>query len=110
MGTGHGDVHGERLKGRIWWCNHARRNETGVWHPDLHGFIRTDDGSLILVDIEGHSVPNSDDTERELRCTVRFHTDSPKFDWLNYAVAVVAGSFDPKAGASVFKVYEVVSE
>jgi hypothetical protein len=108
-GQGTGSVTGERLTGRLWWCNHARRNQAGVWHPDIHGFIRTEDEADILVDIEGYSVPNADDTEREFRCAVRFLTDHATYEWLNYLSAVAVGSFIPQSGEARFKAFEVVA-
>lgn len=76
-----------------------------MWHPNFHGFIATDDGAKILLDGEGYSVPNADDSERALTITLRFTTDDARYIWLNTAIVVLDGAFAPAQGRSETKGY-----
>ena len=48
FGYGKGTVRGSQLRGKGVWANHPRRREDGVWCPDCHGFITTDEGVKTL--------------------------------------------------------------
>src|SRR5881392_4277859 len=49
-----GTVTGPKLSGALRWANHARRREDGVWCPDLHGVVTTEDGTKVLINMEGY--------------------------------------------------------
>lgn len=57
FGVLEGAIRGHRLTGRLRWANHARRREDGVWCPDAHGVVTTEDGAQILVTMRGYNVP-----------------------------------------------------
>ena len=108
-GRGVGVVRGPQISGSMSWCNHARRDDAGAWHPDAHGVITTDDGAAILIDFEGHSVPGEGDAVRLLTCAARFQTDASTYAWLNHTVAVLLGEFTPSTGATKISVHAVTT-
>ncbi|MBI4415948.1 MAG: DUF3237 family protein [Euryarchaeota archaeon] len=95
FGSGDGEVRGERLRGRMVWSNHPRRREDGVWCPDCHGYITTEDGAQILVSIRGYSVrEETPDVRRAILTTVSFQASDPRYRWLNFVIGVGEGEIE----------------
>lgn len=89
-GGGDGTIEGERLRGRVQWLNMPHRRSDVVMLPHLHGRIRTDDDATILFFMEGRTPLTGDESgEQLLRLT--FHTDAPRYAWLNTAFTVAEG-------------------
>lgn len=57
FGVLEGAIRGPRLTGRLRWANHSRQREDGVWCPDAHGVVTTDDGAQILMAMRGYNIP-----------------------------------------------------
>jgi Protein of unknown function (DUF3237) len=95
FGHGTGTVTGEVLRGQLVWANYPRRREDGVWTPNLRGYIRTDDGSEILLSMHGQSIDQ--DCGRPLRAILarlEFTTEDPAYAWLNTCFVVGEGEID----------------
>jgi hypothetical protein len=54
-GEGDGLVKSDRLKGRARWVNHPHCRSDGVWLPNVHGVIQTEDGASVLFSLHGRT-------------------------------------------------------
>lgn len=112
--SGDGKVHGARIRGSLEWSNHPRRREDGVWCPDAHGYITTDDGVKILIAIQGLSIlEEGADVRRGIVARVSFQSSDPRYRWLNFILAVAEGEiqeFEQGDDRIRFKVYGCVNE
>jgi hypothetical protein len=111
FGQGEGQVTGRHLAGSLVWANHPRRREDGVWCPDLHGAITTDDGARILLTLQGYSLELDTPTvRRALVVAVRFAAQHERYRWLNSTLGVAEGEIDEETEAWWVEVYAVVNE
>lgn len=91
-GSGDGTIRGERLSGTMHWSNHPRRREDGVWCPDLNGYIVTEDGTKVLVAMEGFAVrEDTPEDRRAILASLTFQSSDPKYRWLNVVIGVGEG-------------------
>ena len=95
-GEGDGSFCGERLSGTARWVNHARHRSDGVNLPNVHGIIRTEEGSHVLFTFQGRTLPVVDDKRRQL-LAVLFEAEDERYAWLNSMVCVLEGLFVPEA-------------
>ncbi len=94
-GAGDGEVTGQRLNGKMVWSNHPRRREDGVWCPDVDGYIVTEDGARVLVEIRGYSVrEDTPEVRRAIVAGVGFRASDPKYRWLNVVIGVGEGEIE----------------
>ena len=89
-GEGDGWVKGERLKGTARWVNHPHCRSDGVWLPNLHGVIQTEDGAGVLFSLRGRTKFMADGKGNQL-LTVIFETEDERYQWLNDSICVLEG-------------------
>ncbi|HEX9531446.1 MAG TPA: DUF3237 family protein [bacterium] len=111
FGVLEGAIRGPRLTGRLRWANHSRQREDGVWCPDAHGVVTTDDGAQILMTMRGYNIPAKVSGERgSVVATCTFSSSEAKYRWLNNVIAVVEGTRDPERNETRLKAYACVNE
>lgn len=116
IGSGHGTVTGDRVKGTMSWslyagdCLYPRIRKGETVPDDLHlctlnpgGFIETHDGARIRFDGRGYGLRSRD--WYRLSATLTFATDAAEYEWLTNILAVMEGDFDEKAGRAIWHVY-----
>src|SRR5262249_23698613 len=83
-----------------------RWRSDGLYLPDGHGLIATDDGGHIMVRLGGFSIPAAGATGLfRLTHWMRFYTAAPEFSWLNETGAFGIGTFaDDQAHVRYFAV------
>ena len=89
-GEGDGWVKGERLKGTARWVNHPHCRSDGVWLPNLHGVIQTDDGASILFSLQGRTKFTAEGKGHQLSNTM-LQTGDERYQWLNDSICVLEG-------------------
>ena len=106
-GEGDGWVKGERLKGTARWVNHPHCRTDGVWLPNLHGVIQTDDRASVLFSLNGRTKFVANGQGHQL-LTVVFETGDERYKWLNDSICVLEGvieSFSMRA-----RVFQCINE
>jgi len=89
-GEGDGWVNGERLKGTARWVNHPHCRTDGVWLPNLHGVIQTEDGASILFRLQGRTKFMIEGQGHQL-LTVILQTGEEHYKWLNDSICMLEG-------------------
>ena len=69
-GEGDGWVKGEKLQGTLRWVNRPHCRTDGVWLPNLHGVIQTEDGASILFSLQGRTKFMADGKGHQLLTTI----------------------------------------
>lgn len=103
-----GTIQGEKLRGALRLTNHPRRRSDGAMLPDANGLIKTHDDALVLVSMQGRTVPTEAGGRQLL--SVLFETDDERYKWLNNTVCVLEGTFNPKTMSMRAKIYSCVSD
>lgn len=111
------------ISGEFRGANHPRRRVDRNFEMDLQGFIKTDDGALIMTDFKGYGRTHrqADEPGRRQVVGAAWHTsDTEKYRWLNDTVCAISGEVRAPAVPSesfrqgdvklVFDVAEVVWE
>ena len=87
---GEGTVSGKHFTGTAKWSNHPWRRPDGVWNPDMHGIITTDDAATLRFAFRGLSVPSPGPESRySFVASATFQADAEKYRWLNNVMGVV---------------------
>lgn len=89
-GEGDGWVKGKKLQGNARWVNHPHCRADGVWLPNLHGVIQTDDKATILFRLEGRTKFIEGGQGHQL-LTVVLETGDQRYRWLNDSLCVLEG-------------------
>lgn len=89
-GEGDGWVKGERLKGKARWANHPHCRSDGVWLPNLHGVIKTEDRASILFSLHGRTKFTAEGQGHQLLTTI-LETADERYKWLNDSICVLEG-------------------
>ncbi len=112
FGGGEGIVSGNVLRGSFRWTNFPRRREDGVWTPNVHGAIKTDDGVDIVVSLRGQSVEEVAGVElrRAILTRVEMLTDNESYRWLNTSFIVGEGEIDEDTEEIWIDTYVCVNE
>ena len=109
-----------RLSGEYHGANHPHRRVDRAFAMNLQGFIKTDDGALIMTDYRGYG--RAYPVGRRQVVGAAWHvTDSEKYRWLNDTVCAIAGEVRAPTGVPpeqikqadvklVFDVAEIVWE
>lgn len=106
-----GTVTGPKPSGALRWANHARRREDGVWCPDLHGVVTTEDGTKVLINMEGYNVVEKVPSVRSaITAVCTFGSADARYRWLNAVIAIVEGVRDQQANRVRLKAYACVNE
>ncbi len=96
-GTLTGKVTGERLTADLELTNLAPRRPDNVNMPTLRGVLRTADGSVIYVELDGVSVLRPADGARAHFALVRFRTGDERYAWLNTVTGLLEAVLDKVA-------------
>jgi hypothetical protein len=102
-GEGDGTVAGPRMEGRLRWVNHPHRRSDGVFLPNAHGLIRTDDGATILFSFQGRTFSEGGKGKQLL--VVTFEAEDERYRWLNRSLCVLEGLVDGQRLAMRSRVY-----
>jgi hypothetical protein len=96
-GTLTGTVRGERLTADLELINLAARRPDNVNMPTLRGLLRTADGAVIWVELDGISVLRPADGARAHITSVRFRTGDERYGWLNTTTGLLEAVLDTVA-------------
>jgi|1186.fasta_scaffold234605_2 hypothetical protein len=108
-GEGDGRASGERLSGSVRWSNHPRRRSDGVFLPDVHGVVHTEDGADVIFSLSGRTTQLGEGVGvQHLHAT--FHADDDAHRWLNDVVCVAEGRIHVEEMRSDISVYYCVNE
>jgi hypothetical protein len=100
-GTMDGNLTGDRLSGELKLTNLAPRRADNVNLPTLRGTLRTDDGALVWVTLDGVATLREEDAARVFVTTFRFRTGDERYGWLNRTFGLLEGVLDAVAVGSV---------
>ena len=89
-GEGDGWVKGERLQGTARWVNHPHCRTDGVWLPNVHGVIQTEDGASILFSLHGRTKFVTGGQGHQLLTTI-LETGDERYAWLNDSICILEG-------------------
>jgi hypothetical protein len=94
VGSGDGNVHGARLRGRLRWTLFEQPGELiCTMHPVAA--IDADDGGRISIEGRGYAIRASRADRRwRVAATLRFVAPEPRYAWLDGALGVWEGEFD----------------
>jgi Protein of unknown function (DUF3237) len=108
------------VSGEFRGANHPHRRVDKTFAMNLQGFIRTDDGALIMTDYRGYgrAYPKG---RRQVVGAAWHVTDSDKYRWLNDVICAISGEVRAPVGVPpdqvkqpdvklVFDVAEIVWE
>src|SRR5206468_11197617 len=110
FGGSEGAVAGRKLRGELRWAHHARRREDGVWCPDLHGVVATEDGTKGLLNMEGYNVVEKVPSVRSaITAMCTFGSADARYRWLNAVIAIVEGVREQQANRVRLKAYACVN-
>lgn len=90
-GTLEGALVGERVRGELRLTNLAERRADDVNLPTLRGVLKTDDGALVWVELDGVATLRESDGARVFVTACRFRTGEERYRWLNVVVGVLEG-------------------
>ena len=86
------------ISGEFRGANHPHRRVDKTFAMNVQGFIKTDDGALILTDYRGYGRASAKPSygsrtyrSREVIGAAWHVTDSEKYRWLNDTVCAIAG-------------------
>ncbi|MDP8905296.1 MAG: DUF3237 domain-containing protein [Chloroflexota bacterium] len=107
-GTMNGRLDGPRLSGTLELTNLAERRADNVNLPTLRGILRTDDGALVWVWLDGVATLRQPDNARVFRTTFRCRTGDERYGWLNTFFGVLDGVLDRVAvgGSAVGELFD----
>jgi hypothetical protein len=100
---------GDRLKGRARWVNHPHGRSDGVWLPNVHGVIQTEDGASVLFSLRGRTSFVEGSTGRQLLAVI-FETGDERYRWLNETLCVFEGVIDASAQVFNARVFQCINE
>ena len=106
-GEGDGWVKGERLQGTARWVNHPHCRTDGVWLPNVHGVIQTEDGASILFSLHGRTKFMTGGQGHQLLTTI-LETGDERYAWLNDSICILEGVI--KGFAMHAQVFQCINE
>ena len=89
-GEGDGWLKGDKLQGTLRWVNHPHCRTDGVWLPNVHGVIQTEDEASILFSLQGRTKFRADGKGLQVLNTI-FETGDERYKWLNDSICVLEG-------------------
>ncbi len=113
-GTMEGRVDGRRLSGTLHLTNLAERRVDNVNLPTLRGTLKTDDGAVIWVEMDGLAKLRAADGARVFITTFRCRSGDKRYAWVNTLVGVLDGVLDQvavggRARAELFECHSTVA-
>jgi len=97
-----------RVSGRFRGANHARVRPDGTYLPDFQGYITTEDGGEILVDIGGRGQVR--DGEFRATGTATHVSSDERYSFLNDVVCAIEAGAGEDDEETTVDVYELVWE
>src|SRR5579864_7764615 len=83
------------ITGEFQGANHPRRRVDRTYAMNMQGFIKTDDGALIMTDYRGYGrsavMTSAKHRFRQVVGAAWHVTDSEKYGWLNDSVCAISG-------------------
>ena len=83
------------IVGEFRGANHPHRRVDKAFAMNLQGFIKTNDGALIMIDYKGYGrskvISSQKYKSREVVGAAWHVTDNDRYRWLNDVVCVIAG-------------------
>lgn len=101
FGTMEGRLNGERVRGDLQLTNLAPRRADNVNLPTLRGLLRTDDGAVVYVEMDGIATLREVDQARVFVTSVRFRTGDQRYRWLNTIFGLLEGVLDTVSAQGV---------
>ena len=95
-----GMVSGDRLRGSLTCVNHPRVRSDGVFCPDIHGVLQTDDGVPIVCTFRGCTVFGGPRGDAILGVT--FAAEAERYRWVNPAFGLYEGVVNPHPGGRIY--------
>jgi len=96
-----------RLTGKVKGIAAIIAKPDGTNTADIHGTLTTDDGENILVKALLYLSFGPEPGAMHGKGTVRFFTNSEKYQWTNSTIGVVNGGGNPLKGEAAVKVYSL---
>ncbi len=90
-GTMEGRLAGDRVAGNLHLTNLATRRADNVNLPTLRGVLKTDDGAVIWVELDGVATLRRSDNARIFVTGCRFRTGDERHRWLNGVLGILEG-------------------
>jgi hypothetical protein len=112
FGVGEGLVSGDLLAMRIRWVNHPQRRSDGAILADAHGVITTGEGVPILCTLRGRTVAGQtgNPAHRQHLLSAFFEAEEERHGWLNTAVCIAEGQFNPETLRLQLRIYACISD
>ncbi|NHZ70789.1 MAG: hypothetical protein GWP18_04025 [Proteobacteria bacterium] len=100
FGNGSGDIDWDGTPGTVTWSNFPTVLPRDVIEPRVTGAIHLASEDLpILFELSGIAHPQDTKGSRLIVASVRWHTASESFAWLNTSVGVEHGVLDASTGS-----------
>lgn len=93
----------------VWGANHARLRPDGTYLPDFQGYITTDDGAQVLVDLRGIGRV-TDGGDFRATATATHVSGDERYSFLNDVVCAVEAGAGRDDDSVTLDVYELVWE
>ena len=111
FGRGSGAVDWDGVAGRVTWSNFPRTLPGNMLEPRVTGSILLDTADHpILYELNGIAHSPDDAGNRLIVASVRWHTASERFDWLNTSLGVERGVLDGETESITTTTYLVDPE
>jgi hypothetical protein len=96
------------INGRFHGTNRARRRPDGVFEPDYHGVIETDDSASILWDLTGYGFPD----RGQVTAVIKHLSNHENYQRLNDVLCLASGEMRKLDDATeiILEVAEVIWE
>ena len=95
FGQGSGTVDWGGVSGRIIWSNFPRYRPGDIFESNITGSIHLDtEDHPFLYELSGVSLAPDEDGSRFIVASVRWHTASEKYGWLNNSLGVEEAVLD----------------
>ncbi len=107
-GEGEGTVTGEKIRGAVRFVKHPHASSDGSFEPNVDGIIKTEEGALIHLKLQGRTVEVAGQG-RQLLSAI-FESGDDRYKWLNNTFCVVEGKIDFHKFVIKFRVYLCISD
>jgi hypothetical protein len=99
-------IHGDLLNGQVHWDLFEKVEEINC-ETNLRGLIETEDGATIQFDTLGFfRRPTRPEDNLWINVSaVTFHTNDPRYSWLNENTGIWQGTFDMAAYRHSYQVF-----
>ncbi|OPB37506.1 hypothetical protein A0O28_0044180 [Trichoderma guizhouense] len=105
-----GTVRGSRVTGKIssFGGDYGYFDAQGFYHPDARLNIRTDDGALIYVQLDGTEIPtNKGEPDNRGILRVKYESGHANYTWLNYVAATAIYEIPGVIGQNTYLLVDV---